>query len=46
MGCYYHYCPRQEARLFATDTVIERGVKKKQQDEMRRLHTTKELPNC
>ena len=36
MGCYYHYCPCQEARLSLTDTDIERGVKKRQQDEMRR----------
>ena len=36
MGCYYHYCPCQEARLCLTDTDIERGMKKRQQDEMRR----------
>ena len=35
-GCYYHYCPCQEARPSLTDTDIERGVKKRQQDEMRR----------
>ena len=36
MGCYYHYSPCQEARTSLTDTDIERGVKKQQQDEMRR----------
>ena len=36
MGCYYHYCRRQEARPSLTDTDTERGVKKRQQDEMRR----------
>ena len=36
MGCYYHYCPCQEARPSLTDTAFERGVKKRQQDEMRR----------
>ena len=36
MGCYYHYCPCQEARPSLTDTDIERGVKKRQQDEMSR----------
>ena len=36
MGCYYHYCPCQEARPSITDTDIERGIKKWQQDEMRR----------
>ena len=36
MGCYYHYCPCQEARPSLTYTDIERGVKKRQQDEVRR----------
>ena len=35
MGCYYHHYPCQKARPSLTDTDIERGVKK-QQDEMRR----------
>ena len=36
MGCYYHYCPCQEARPSLTDSDIESGIKKRQQDEMRR----------
>ena len=36
MGCYYHYWPFQETRPSLTDTDIERGVKTRQQDEMRR----------
>ena len=36
MGFYYHYCPCQEARPSLTDTDIGRGMKKRQQDEMRR----------
>ena len=36
MGCYYHYCPCLEARPSLTDTDNERGVKKRQQDEMLR----------
>ena len=36
MGCYYHYCPCQEARPFLTDTEIERGVKNRQKDAMRK----------
>ena len=36
MGCCYHHCPCQEARPSPTDTDIERGQKKRQQDEMRR----------
>ena len=34
IGCYYHYCPCQEARLSSTDVEIERGVRKRQQHEM------------
>ena len=34
--CYYHYCPCQEARASLTDTDIEKGVKKQQQDKMLR----------
>ena len=36
MGRDYHYCPCQEARPSLTDVDIERGIKKRQQDEMRR----------
>ena len=45
-GCYYHYCPCQEARPSLADTDIERGVKKRQQDEMRRVYIKNGLPNC
>ena len=33
--CYYHYFPCQEARPSLTDTDIERGINKRQQDRMR-----------
>ena len=36
MKCYYHYCLCQEARPSLILTDIERGLKKRQQDEMRR----------
>ena len=36
LECYYHYCLCQEARVSLSDAKIERGVKKKDQDEMRR----------
>ena len=36
MGCYYHHCPCQEARPSLTDRDIERGMKTRQQDELRR----------
>ena len=38
MGCYYPYCPCQEARPSLTDTDIGRGEKRRQQDEMRRVY--------
>ena len=38
MGCYYNYCPCQEARPSLTDTDIEGRVKKRQQDQMCRDH--------
>ena len=41
MGCYYRYCPCQEVRPSLTDTNIERGGKKRQQDEMRRDYIEK-----
>ena len=36
MGCCYHYCPCQEVGPSPTETDVERGVKKRQQDEMHR----------
>ena len=36
MGWCYHYCPCQKACSSLTDTDIGRGMKKRQQDEMRR----------
>ena len=36
MGCYYHHCPCQEARHSLSDTDIEKGMKNRQQEEMRR----------
>ena len=36
MGCYYHYCPCQEGCPSLADADFERGIRKGQQDEMRR----------
>ena len=36
MGCYFHYCPCQEARSSLTDNEIMRGIKKREQDQMRK----------
>ena len=38
MGCFYHYCPCQEARLFLTENEIERGNKKREMDQMRKQY--------
>ena len=38
MGCYFHYCPCQEARPSLTDNEIMRGIKKREQDQMRKEH--------
>ena len=52
MGCYYHYCPCQEASPSLTDTDSESGVKKGQQDEMLRdyiqqkVHQIAEMWEC
>ena len=39
MGCYFHYCPCQEARPSLTDNEIMRGIKKREQDQMRKKYT-------
>ena len=38
MGCFYHYCPCQEARTAQTEGDIQRGTKKREMDEMRRQY--------
>ena len=35
-GCYYRYCPCQEARPSLTDNEIMRGRKKREKDQMRK----------
>ena len=36
MGCYFHYCPCQEACPSLTDNQMLRGLKKREQDQMRK----------
>ena len=36
MGCYFHYCPCEEAYRSLTDNEIMRGIKKREQDQMRK----------
>ena len=36
MGCHYDYCPCQETRPSLTDNEIMRGMKKREQDQMRK----------
>ena len=36
MGCFFHYCPCQEARPSLTENKIIRGMKKREEDQMRK----------
>ena len=38
MGCFYRYCPCQEARPSLTEEDIERGNKKRKMDQMRKQY--------
>ena len=38
LGCFYHYCPCQEAQSFLTEEGIERGNKKTKMDQMRKQY--------
>ena len=38
MGCFYHYCPCQEARPSPTEEDIERGNKKREMNQMRKQY--------
>ena len=38
MGCCYHYCPWQEARPSFTDNENKSGMKKREQDQMRKKY--------
>ena len=38
MGCFYHYCPCQEARPVLTEEDIKRGNKKREMDQMRKQY--------
>ena len=38
MGCFYHYCPCQETRPSLTEEDIERGLKKREMDQMRKQY--------
>ena len=38
MGCFYHYCPCQEARLSLTEEDIEGAHKRREMDQMRKQY--------
>ena len=38
MGCFYHYCPCQEAPPSLTEEDNERGNKKREMDQMRKQY--------
>ena len=42
MGCFYHFCSCQEARPSLTEQDIERGNKKREMDDMRRVYFKEE----
>ena len=42
MGCFFHYCPCQEARPSLTEEDIERGNKKREMDQMSNKQYIKE----
>ena len=52
MGCYYHYCPCQEARPSLTEEENQRRIKKKKPDEVRKQyvqekgHSVLEMYEC
>ena len=41
MGCFYHYCPCQEARPALTEEDIQPATKKRELDQMRRRYIEK-----
>ena len=45
MGCFYHYCPCQEARPSLTEEDIERGNKKREMDQMRKQYIKEKCYN-
>ena len=45
IGCYFHCCPCQEARPSLTDNEIMRGIKKREQDQMRKDYPTERIQN-
>ena len=36
MGCYFHFCPCQEARPSLNDDDIKREIKKREKDELQK----------
>ena len=36
MGCYFHFCACQEARASMSEEETQRGLKKREHDELRR----------
>ena len=36
MGCYFHFCPCQESRASLSEEEMQRGIRKREHDELRR----------
>ena len=45
MGCHFHYCPCQEARLSLTDNEFMRGIKKGTRPNAQRIYPTERIQN-
>ena len=43
MGCYFHYCPCPKARPSLTDNEIMRGIKEREQDQMRKEYIQQKI---
>ena len=42
IGCFYHYCPFQETRPTLIEEDIERGLKKREMDQLRKQYIKEE----
>ena len=36
MGCYFHFCPCQEAKASLSEEETQRGIRKREHDELRK----------
>ena len=46
IGCFYLFCPCQGVRLSLTEEHIQRGIEKKELDELRRNYKKEKKLHC